>query len=77
MYGKILPNTHVRYTSTLHFKYSLRTVCAADRELAISLYRVTQRTAALAVLAFIYMRFGRFHDFVVHRQPDIPAGHVR
>jgi hypothetical protein len=41
---------------------ALREICTAERELAISLYRVTQRTAALAVLASIYKCFVRFHE---------------
>jgi len=75
--GNKSPNTHVFVHTTLYVFAALRTICAADRKLAISLYRVTQRTAALAVLACIYTCFVRFHKFVVHGQQDIPAGHVR
>jgi len=78
LYGRKLANIHVRCMSTLHTVFAgLHAICAADRKLAISLHHVTHRTSALAVLAFIYLCFVRFHESVVHGQQDIPTGHVR
>ena len=69
--------TH-RYGICPHYTLSsLHAICGADRELAISLFRVTHRTAALVVLACICLCFVGFHDLVVHGQQDMPACHVR